>query len=198
MDIDENLSWKTHINKIQVKVASVVGILSKIRYKISTKAALLIYDALINSHLQYCNIAWASTYKSSLHKLYTLQKRTLKICLKLPLKHSSQSIFSLSGRQTIYNINVLQQATFVYKSLNKMLPIPYHSFFKTINDVHEHDTRSKLNIHSISVRTNVRKFSIKIRGQKIWNSIPNNIRCASSEYTLKKSQNIYLKFFNRV
>ena len=75
VDIDSELTWKSHIYRIQSKIASVVGVLCKIRHKITTSAALLIYDALIASHLYYCNLVWGSCYKTSLSKLFTLQKK---------------------------------------------------------------------------------------------------------------------------
>ena len=75
VNIDSDLSWKTNISYVQTEIASVIGVISKIRYKLTNKSSLSIYDGLINSHLHYCNIAWGSTYKSKLAKIAALQKK---------------------------------------------------------------------------------------------------------------------------
>ena len=56
--MNEHLNWKDHISKIENKVTSISGILYKIRKKINYKISLLIYDALVASHLYYCNLVW--------------------------------------------------------------------------------------------------------------------------------------------
>ena len=80
VEIDSNLAWKDQISKVEKKISSAIGVVSKVRFKITNKTALLLYDALIASQLNYCNIVWAATYKSSLDRLYVLQKRALRIC----------------------------------------------------------------------------------------------------------------------
>ena len=78
--IDSDLSWENHIKDVERKVSSVIGVISKIRYKINFKTCVRLYDALILSRLTYCNLIWASTHKTSLTKLFILQKRALRIC----------------------------------------------------------------------------------------------------------------------
>ena len=73
--IDNSLTWKPHIELLTTKISQVIGILYKTRYKINTKAALCIYDALISSHLSYCNIVWGNTYPTVLHRIHILQKK---------------------------------------------------------------------------------------------------------------------------
>ena len=87
--IDSQLSWKSLINTVNSKIASIIGVISKIRYKLCERSAMLLYDSLIVSHLTYCNILWASNYKSLLEKTIVLQKRALRVCLGTSRKISS-------------------------------------------------------------------------------------------------------------
>ena len=60
--IDEELNWKEHIASVATKIGRIIGILFRIRYKISYKTTMLLYNSLILSQINYCNIIWASNY----------------------------------------------------------------------------------------------------------------------------------------
>ena len=49
--IDYNISWKTHIINISKKIKRSIGILSKLRYFLSTKTLLSLYYALVEPFL---------------------------------------------------------------------------------------------------------------------------------------------------
>ena len=148
VDIDSDLSWIPHINRIQSKLSSAIGILCKIRHKITTKAALLIYDAIIGSHLYCCNIVWASNYKTTLNKLYVLQKRALKICLKLSnLTHSRLKMFLCNPKNFLF----MKLISCRWLHLYTLLYIKYLQFcFMTFlyqYIVYTHSVRCKNNLH---------------------------------------------------
>ena len=145
LEIDSNLNWKNHIAKVENKIASVIGVLRKIRYKLSNEAALTIYDSLIMPHILYCNIVWASNYKSSLHKLYNLQKRALCICLyfKKGQKTVSACPFAISNRLNVYQINMYCAGVFMYSYQNCVLPKAFENFFPNIVKNYVYNTRNK-------------------------------------------------------
>ena len=74
----------------------------------------------------------------------------------------------------------------MYKLYNRFLPENFSSFLCLNNDFHQHYTRSHNNFHLISVKTNIRKFSLKFRGSVIWNKIPEIYRFAISISSFKK------------
>jgi len=190
--IDENLSWKTHTNQIENKISSVIGIMSKIRYKIDHKTCLMIYDSLINSHLEYCNAIWTSVYKTHLNKIFILQKRALRICLRIKLNYRddrpSIDIFKLANKLSIYNINKLHTAKIVYQCLNGLISSKIISCFSPIASIHEHGTRQRNQLFTSRSRLNLRKMSFANAGIKIWNNLPVHIRDSSntlSDFTHK-------------
>ena len=58
LSISETLSWLPHISKISIKISKAIGILNKLKHTLPTKVLILIYNALINSHMSYCVLAW--------------------------------------------------------------------------------------------------------------------------------------------
>ena len=96
VEINSEFNWKNHVNSITIKIARTIGVIRRLKYKLSNKTLMLLYDTLILSQITYCNIIWASTYKTTLAKIYMLQKKSLRLCQKTPntkLKNNNISIF---------------------------------------------------------------------------------------------------------
>ena len=74
--LDENLSWKPHINTIKNKISKNIGLLYKARYIIKEKCLTQLYFSNMNSYLTYANIVWGSTYKSNLMPLYRKRSKS--------------------------------------------------------------------------------------------------------------------------
>ena len=62
--IDENLTWKTHIELAENKISKSVGILFKASRSLNSKSLQSIYFALVHPYIKYANIEWASTNKT--------------------------------------------------------------------------------------------------------------------------------------
>ena len=52
--IDENLSWKNHVDMIKKKMRAALGAVMRIRVYLSSKAMLCLYHSLLLSHIRYC------------------------------------------------------------------------------------------------------------------------------------------------
>jgi len=190
--VDDNLKWTGHIVKVKNKIASAVGVLSKIRHLIDQKTSLIIYEALIASNINYCNIVWGYGYKTSLDPIYILQKRALKMCLHLPKKTNATDIFNKSNKLTIYEINTLQVAMFTFNVINQNVPFLLSNFFTLTTDIHNHYSRNKLTLFNQPTKSNLQKFSVGVRGPVIWNPIPPLIKQTNSSSSFKFMYKKYL------
>jgi hypothetical protein len=185
VEIDQHLSWKGHIKKICSKICSVIGILSKIRFKISQQTALLLYNSLILHHLNYCNLIWASNYKAELVKIQVLQRRALRICTYSPRLIRSNILYRSSRSLDVVDLNKLQIVKFMYSVYHSLMPVGIMSLFQRTCTMHHHTTRGKENFYHQNFTSNVRKFSIAINGPNVWNSVPSHIKLASSVNSCK-------------
>ena len=64
----------------------------------------------------------------------------------------------------------------MYRVTPFMLPNYFCAIFKSNDDVHMYTTRQKGNLHLNSCRLNVKKFTVRVYGPLLWNSIPVDIR----------------------
>ena len=71
--IDENLRWQAHIDKLSQTFPS--GAIKRIRDFVPTPTLHCIYNALIQSQFDYCNIVWCNCGKTLFDRLQKLQNR---------------------------------------------------------------------------------------------------------------------------
>ena len=74
--IDENISWKTHIEHVCKKVSKGIGVLRRVKDVISKECLERLYKTLVLPHLDYCSLVWyncANDLKTRLQKLQTKQ-----------------------------------------------------------------------------------------------------------------------------
>ena len=56
--IDENITWKPHINTTSTKISKIIGILYRVRLIIPRKQFNQVYFSFVHSYLNYPNLAW--------------------------------------------------------------------------------------------------------------------------------------------
>lgn len=61
--LQSNLLWDLHINHLKSKVFAATGLLYKFKNKFNIKTKMIIYQALIHSHLNYLTLVYG--YKKS-------------------------------------------------------------------------------------------------------------------------------------
>ena len=82
LGIDENLSWKKHINAMSKKVASSISALKRVRPFISMHTAIKIYKGLIEPHFDYCSVVWDGFSRQLSEKLQKLQNGAARVVTK--------------------------------------------------------------------------------------------------------------------
>ena len=75
INIDNNLTWKAHINYITTKISKGVGVLLHLSKEFSYNVLILIYNTILLPYLTYCCITWGYTYQTYINKTLTIQKR---------------------------------------------------------------------------------------------------------------------------
>ena len=91
--LDENLSWKFHINELSKKLSRTVGIFYKIRHFCPSNILRILYYSLFYSFLSYGISVWSFTFKSYFRKLLLVQKKIVKVMTFNKQTASSTLIF---------------------------------------------------------------------------------------------------------
>ena len=191
--IDKKFTWQQHVSYICSKISKTMYVLNRLKYILNKHSLLYIYFSLIYPHLNYCNIIWGCASKSVLNQLLLLQKRAIRIiCHAKYLAHTdelAQKIHLLK----LPHINIFQSAMFMYKYLNRNLPCVCKDFL-AVNDpsTNVYNLRQFNNFAVPPFRTLLRKRCLLIRGPKIWNLIPCEIKSSPSLSSFKRKLRTYL------
>ena len=93
LEIDQELTFILHIDKLCKKLSQRIGILKNIRYRLPLKYRLLFYNAMIRPVMAYVNV-WSSCDKRCLNRVLKLQKRAARIILDADSQASSVKLFN--------------------------------------------------------------------------------------------------------
>ena len=158
--IDENLSWKQHIEIMSSKISKSIGILYKSRDVLSKQCLKQLYFSFIHSYVNYANIAWASTSKSKLERLYRCQKHAACVIYhKGPYTHASP-----------FKLNIFIILCFMYKCKQNLNPPVFLNIF-THRTKTKYAPRNEYSIQEPLCRTNFSQYCISYRGPYLWNKI---------------------------
>ena len=72
--LDECLTWNSHINKIASKISRVNGVLSRLKRFVPSSILRMIYNALIQPHLNYGVLLWGK----NVTRIQKLQKWSVR------------------------------------------------------------------------------------------------------------------------
>jgi len=168
--IDENLSWKHHINYISTKVSKSIGILYKAREFLNKHNLKQLYFSFIHTYINYANIAWASTHKSKLERLYRHQKHAARLINFKDRYTHAKPLLEEMKILTIYELNIFNVIFFVYKCKLKICPNIFNDIY-ALKPANKYTLRDDGVLSTPAIRTDLSKFCINYRAPHLWNKI---------------------------
>ena len=136
---DENLTWKSHVSKIGSKIAAVVGTIKKLKRFLPQEILKVIYNALIQPHLNFGVLLWGTNSK----RISKLQKWAVRAITNSNYNAHTNPIFNSLKLLKLHDIYRLSAAKFYYKYKKHELPGYFDNKFdeKFLN--HNYPTRGK-------------------------------------------------------
>ena len=129
-------------------------------------------------------------YQSNLKRLINIQKRVITIVSRSSFDAYANPIFE-SLRILKFDIIKLQIGQVMYR----LFPDSFNDMFLLNCDIHSYNTRKKNSFRLSYSRTNVRKFSLRFQGSKIFNSLSSEIQNASSTALFNSKLKSFLSWF---
>ena len=94
--IDEECSFRYHINMVHVKAQSSLSLLLRCKRSLPYKMKLLLFNALILSHINYASIIWGAP-SSQLDKLEVVVKRGIRAVCNAKYNEHTPQLFKKAG-----------------------------------------------------------------------------------------------------
>ena len=133
--IDANLSWQCQLNGLSIKLNRDNAILFKIRKYVRPKMLRSIYFLIFEFHLFYCSLICLRILELFSGLGFYKKKRLLESLANL---HASP-LFKQSSILKFKNKICLENILFVSKSINKLTPSVFNTWFCLSADHHNYE-----------------------------------------------------------
>lgn len=185
LHLQSNLSWDTHIRTLRTKLSQAVGLLYKFKNKFNKETKFLIYQALIQSNLNYLIVLYGFKKTNEFKALQRTQNKALKIVGNLPIRTSTVSLYTDNYPDVlpIYGQYQLQLLMYVFKCMHN---IGYHTIKFSLNQ-NLFNTRHSNNLKVPICRLNATKQRIEYMGSSAYNNLPQSIKIISRISEFKNS-----------
>ena len=185
--MDSKLDWNDHINIVRNKIAKNISVMNRVKHVLTSSALYSLYCTLVIPYLNYCCEVWGNNYKTRIQSLFILQKRAIRMCLNTNYICHTKPLFYQLRSLNVFDTIDLNSLVFMYKAFHNLLPTNVLSYFKKVNDSHNHNTRK--NTLSFKVRyrrTSKKALSICVKGSKMWNALSADIKLSRNVNVFKK------------
>ena len=174
--VDENITWRNHIDYVAKKVAKGIGLLRRSKDLLEINTLKTIYNATVLPYFDYCALVWDNYSQTIKHKLEKLHNKAARI-----ITGDSDEIRSDAVRSKLGWVTLQERRDKIMSKLMKQIVDK-----KSIDYLQELFTISSNSVHSLGSNncslllpkpnTNALKRSFSYRGAAAWNNPPLNER----------------------
>ena len=192
--IDENLKFKSHINKIKTKLSQLCGITFKLTKFLTLDAAKTFYFSMVQSVLSYNIVFWGASSKSLLDAL----QRKQNIIVRNLFRHHfmdglcTSKLFKAIKVLKISDFHLYSVGLTLFKTihLNKF-PLIYNAI---VNQqwTHSYNTRRVEPFRLPTTRVDPDKNCFLFQALNLFNSLPRDIREIDKINAFKRKLNLHL------
>ena len=191
--ISSNMKWNEHISYLKTKVSKLVPMLYRIRFKLTIRNKIMLYNSIIKPHLQYAIGVYCKTSEQNMNVLQRLQNKTLKV---LFYKRRNENIDTLYREHKILNMKDLAkfqtlQPIHNYLKQGSKTPVKIAENLRKFNWTNNRSNlRNHYNFTTMRCRTELgKKHSYTNTSQ--WNSLPNELKVINSTSLFKSKLKKY-------
>ena len=169
LQLNENMSWKPHIDSLSNKLAKYAGVLNRLKRFLPAHILRTLYFSMVQSRMMYCLLTWGFYY----YRLEKLQKRFVRIVSSSKYNAHSEPLFKALDILKIEHLFSQSCLKFVYKFNKRELP-KYFLSFQCVprSSVHDHDTRGASRIDTLYTRTHMAAKCIRSHLPVLLNDTP--------------------------
>ena len=195
VDLDNRLAFDIYIENICRKICSGIGVIRRIKPFVPLRSLRMLYKALIQPYFDYCSPLWDTCGKVLKDKLQVVQNRAARILTGARFDTNSADVLESLQWTTLDVRRDRLKSVLLYKILNEQsAPSLRQAFVKNKDLNRDYDLRSNDNDLALpKPKTNFLKRSFRYSAAKLWNSLPSEVKEASSLYQFKRSMSTMLR-----
>ena len=187
LTIDHELSWKCHINDLCRSIIKYVGIFSKIRDCIPLSLRHQLYYAFVHSRIAYGIEVYGVAKQTLIKPLQVMQNRIIKTLFGKCRRYPTNQLYKETELMMIKDIHRQKMYILLYKYANGKLPELFTNVFNPGLDRIRRSTRNNRLFTVSLVRKYHGQFLLNNYGNKLWQTLPQDVKNNQTLPTFKKS-----------
>ena len=189
VEVDENLSWKQHIDKLCKSLSFKIHSLGLLRKYLDARLLNILYKTIIQSCTDYCCSVWGNcciSYKSGLVRLQKRAARFVTGNFDFLTTHGLDLMKELSW-QSLEQRRDYFLATLMFKCIHGHAPNRLCQDIEMVFDRHGMNTRNANSLKVTVPKPNLECFkrSFRYAGAQVWNNLPEELQNAQSLSSFK-------------
>ena len=137
--IDEHLTYKNHMQSLNVKLKRANNILSIVRHYVPKSFLTQIYYGQFNSHLTYGCQAWGNN-KHAMSQALVLQKKAVRIMNFCGPQTHASPLFRALNILKVPDLIKLNNVMFVHDTINEKSPAHFNDYFAMVKPQSRYST----------------------------------------------------------
>ena len=134
--IDDELSWEAQVDFLKDKLLSAIVIIKRIKKFIPESEYTNLYNSLFKSHIGYCISSWGGISKYKLDKIFSIQKRCVRLLFGKELNFDHAEFYQTCARARTYGQHIAEKDF----SLEHTKPIFNERKLLTLHHLHVYHT----------------------------------------------------------
>lgn len=188
--LDEDLSWKSHIQKISSKVNPIIGAIRR-SATLSKEIGLIFFNSHVMSQIRPNILIWSQGPEMNKQQIQVLLNRSMKALFKLDWYTHLKDILTEFNIFSLDEIIKIEQCKFIFKIENSLIKCNIELLRN--ENVHRYNTRNKNKIMLLPSKTNNMSKGLINNAIMIYNNIPKNIKNSESIEIFIKKLKLYIK-----
>lgn len=181
IDLDANMNWKPHIERLSKKLSSFIYALQHLKRASDFQTALSVYYAYAYSRMTYGLVLWGNS--SELQKIFILQKKCIRILTNIDQMESCKPHFRELNILTLPSMYIFESCKFVRNHINLFTPTT-----GKIKRNNRNLNKLQLPFSKLKIVTSSPPYMVI----KIYNHLPNSIRNIEKLSLFKKLLKTFL------
>ena len=189
---DKNFNFCSHISALCSSCIYHIRDLRHIRRHLDLDSAKLLANALVSSHLDYCNSLLSGIAETDLTKLQRVLNRLAHVVTKSPpFTRRVPLLCSLHWLPVRYRVH-FKICLLTYKALHEEQPVSLRSLIAIFLPSRSPRSKRKITLSIPRIKTNTGARAFSSCAPSFWNNLPLSVRSATSVATFRRRFKTYL------
>jgi hypothetical protein len=174
------------------KILKKLYFFSRVSKNLSMNTRITVYNTIIKPHFEYCATIVYSFDLNKISVLQRMQNRAMRIILRCnkytPITIMLNSLQWMSIKERLYFLSMI----FIYKILHNKLPGYFDQFIVYNHQIHEHETRSRNQLHIYRKNKSRSMKTLFFKGFDQYNKLPKQVTESKSICEFRRNMLAFL------